>query len=680
MRRFIFTVILLAASSLSAAVFTGKTHPFTVTDLLAMERISEPTVSPDGKWIVFTVQKTDHDANRYRKDLWLIDTDGNNLRRLTTHEENDFNPRFSPDGKTIYFISSRSGSSQIWSIPLDGGEAQQITNLPLDVSNLIVSPTCKHIAYTLDVFADCNSIDCTKQRLEKIKNSKSSGQNYDKLFISHWDTWSDGRRSHLFVQPIDSNKPIDVMAGMDADTPSKPFGGPSEITFTPDGNQIIFTARNVGRSEAWSTNFDLYLAPIDGSKPPQNLTEKNKAWDTTPLFSGDGKTLYYLAMERPGYEADQLKIIQRRWPDGPERILTPDWDRSVDSYCFSKDGKTIYANAENTGQKSLFAIDTSAGLVRIVIEKGSVNSPAAADNRIVYCLDNFRSPAEIFICDSDGKNIRKLTSFNDEKIAAVRTGDFEQFSFKGWNDETVYGHIVRPIDFDLDKKYPVAFLIHGGPQGSFSNNFHYRWNAQIYAAAGYAAVLIDFHGSTGYGQGFCDSIRGDWGGKPLEDLQKGLQAALKKCPWMDSERIGALGGSFGGYMVNWIAGNWPDRFKCLVSHAGNLDERMAYFDTEELWFPEWDHLGTPWENPQSYEKHNPVNFVRKWKTPMLVIHGAKDYRVVDTQGLSVFTALQRLGIESKLLYFPDEGHWILKPNNSILWHNTVLSWLDQWLK
>jgi dipeptidyl aminopeptidase/acylaminoacyl peptidase len=259
-------------------------------------------------------------------------------------------------------------------------------------------------------------------------------------------------------------------------------------------------------------------------------------------------------------------------------------------------------------------------------------------------------------------------------------GEPEQFTFKGWNNETVHGYIVKPVDFDSTKTYPVAFLIHGGPQGSFGNDFHYRWNPQAYAGAGYAAVMVDFHGSTGYGQAFCDSIRGDWGGKPLEDLKKGLAAALKQYPWMDGTRVGALGASYGGYMINWIAGNWPDRFRCLVSHDGNLDERAAYFDTEELWFPEWDHMGTPWDNPSGYEKHNPVNFVKNWKTPMLIVHGGQDFRVVETQGLSGFNALKRRGIPSRFLYFPDENHWVLKPANSILWHETVIAWLDQWLK
>ena len=306
-------------------------------------------------------------------------------------------------------------------------------------------------------------------------------------------------------------------------------------------------------------------------------------------------------------------------------------------------------------------------------------APMMAILIMVIGMNHLRSPVELYSVRPDGTDLRAITRINAATIAAARMGETEQFDFKGWNDETVHAYMVKPVDFDPRKTYPVAFLIHGGPQGSFSNNFHYRWNPQAYAGAGYAAVMVDFHGSTGYGQAFTDSIRGDWGGKPLVDLQKGLAAALERYPWMDGERVCGLGASFGGYMVNWIAGNWPDRFRCLVNHDGNLDERMAYYDTEELWFPERDHLGTPWDNPEAYAKHNPVNHVGKWKTPMLVIHGALDYRVVDVQGMATFTALQRRGIPSKLIYFPDENHWVLKPQNAIFWHEEVLAWLDRWI-
>ncbi len=669
------------------AVSADQTHPFSVHDMLTMDRLSDPQVSPNGEWIVFVLRETDLEANKGRTDLWLVRTDGTGLRRLTSHPEGDSNPRWAPDSKSVWFISTRSDSAQVWRIRVDGGEAQRVTDLPLDVGNLLISPDGKYIAFTMEVFPDCNTIEKTKDKLDEIKQRKASGRIYDRIFVRHWDTWKDGRRSHLFVMPSAGGEPIDVMGprlegtqGMDADTPSKPFGGPEEITFTPDSRSLIFSARDAGRTEPWSTDFDLYFSPVDGSEPPTCLTEENRAWDTNPAFSPDGRTLAYLAMARPGYESDRFRIVLHHWPNGRQRILTENWDRSPSSLCFSADGKTIYTTAANTGQRSLFKIDVNTGDVRTIVKEGRISSPGIVADRIIFALNNLRSPVELYSVKPDGSDIRQITNINSEKIAAARMGNYEQFTFAGWNDEMVYCYVVKPVDFDPAKKYPVAFLIHGGPQGSFGNSFHYRWNPQAYAGAGYAAVMVDFHGSTGYGQAFTDSIRGDWGGKPLEDLQKGLAAALKRYPWMDGERVGALGASFGGYMINWIAGNWPDRFRCLVNHDGNIDERMAYFDTEELWFPEWDHLGTPWDNPVGYEKHNPVNFVKNWKTPMLVIHGALDFRVADTQGLGTFNALQRLGIPSKLLYFPDENHWVLKPHNSILWHETVIGWLDQWLK
>ncbi|MEJ2703261.1 MAG: S9 family peptidase [Sedimentisphaerales bacterium] len=680
LRRFLLSICLFVNLGLGVATGRGQTHPFSVHDMLAMDRLSDPQVSPDGKWIVFVRRVTDFEANKGRTDLWLVGMDGTGLRQFTTNPEADSNPCWAPDGKSIWFISGRSGSSQVWRIRMDGGEAEQVTYEPLDVGNLIVSPDGKRIAFTMDVFPDRDTPGQTKERLDQIEKRKATGRIYDHVFVRHWDVWADGRRSHLFVMPVPGGEAVDVMRGMDADTPSKPFGGPEEITFTPDGESVIFTTRNAGATEPWSTNFDLYLTPGDGAEPPKNLTEKNKAWDTNPVFSPDGKTLAYLAMARPGYESDRFRIVLRRWPGVRDRILTEDWDRSPSSLCFSADGRTIYAIAGNLGQRSLFAVDVQTGTVRTVVKEGTIRSPGVTADRVIYGMDNMRSPVEFYSVKPDGTNVRQITHVNSEKVSAARTGEYEQFTFPGWHDETVYCYVVKPADFDPGRKYPVAFLIHGGPQGSFGNTFHYRWNPQAYAGAGYAVVMVDFHGSTGYGQAFCDSIRGDWGGKPLVDLQKGLAAALKRYSWMDGSKVGALGASFGGYMINWIEGNWPDRFLCLVNHDGNLDELMAYYDTDELWFPEWDHEGTPWSNPEGYEKQNPVNFVKNWKTPMLVIHGGQDFRVADTQGLGTFNALQRRGIPSKLLYFPDESHWVQKPANSILWHETVISWLDQWLK
>jgi dipeptidyl aminopeptidase/acylaminoacyl peptidase len=681
MRRFTAVLafgLLLLEAPVSRAAETA--HPFTVHDLLAMDRIGSPKASPDGKRVVFVVRVTDLDANKGRNDLWLVDADGADLRRLTSHPSGDTDPFWHPDGRTVYFLSGRTESQQVWKIAADGGEAGPVTALPLDVNAFRISPDGKSLLLAVDVFPGLSIAD-TKKRLDEDAAKKASGRIYESLFVRHWDTWGDGRRTHLFVMPIDGKgEAVDIMPALDADCPTKPFGGIEDAVFTPDSRSVVFSARDAGREEAWSTNFDLFLAPADGSKPPVSITAANRAWDASPVFSPDGRTLARLAMSRPGFEADRFRLVLKAWPDGPERVLTEAWDRSPSEIFWSADGKTVFAAADHLGQHALFAVDSKTGAVKPVVKEGTVRSPQVCGGRLLYGLDHLKSPTELFTAGPDGRNAIKITDINRDKVAAAALGEPEQFSFAGWNGEKVYGYIVRPANFDPAKKYPVAFLIHGGPQGMFGNDFHYRWNPQTYAGAGYAAVMVDFHGSTGYGQAFTDAIRGDWGGKPLEDLQKGLKAALDANPWMDATRVGALGASYGGYMINWIAGAWPDRFRCLVSHDGNLDEKAAYFDTEELWFPEWEHGGTPWTNPEGYERHNPANLVKNWKTPMLVVHGGRDFRVVETQGLSSFTALQRLGIPSKLLYFPDENHWVLKPANSILWHETVLGWLDRWLK
>jgi dipeptidyl aminopeptidase/acylaminoacyl peptidase len=675
-----FVLLLLVVQRFADAAGPAESHPFTAHDLWAMERISDPQASPDGKRVVFTDRVTDFEKNKGVNDLWLVNVDGSGLRRLTAHPAGSHSPRWSAGGASIYFLSTRSESSQVWKIPVDGGEAQQVTDLPLDVNGFLLSPDGTHLLLAIEVFPDCVTLKATKERLDEIEKRKATGRIYEKLFIRHWDTWKDGRRSHLFAMPVAGGEPVDLMKGLEADVPSKPFGGMEEATFTPDGKTVVLSARDVGREEAWSTQFDLYEVRVDGSAPPRCLTEGNKATLTQPVFSPDGKTLAYLATKRPGYEADRLRIVVRPWPDGQARVLTEDWDRSAAGIAWSRDGRTIYTHADNLGQHSLFAVDVASGEVQTLVKEGKVFSPVAAGELVVFGRNHHRSPVELYTVRPDGGDLRQITQINADRLAKLRIGESEQFTFLGWNDEEVYCYVVKPADFDSSKKYPVAFLIHGGPEGSFGSDFHYRWNPQVYAGAGYAVVMVDFHGSTGYGQAFTDSINGHWGDRPLEDLQKGLAAALERYPWLDGGRVAALGASYGGYMVNWIAGNWPDRFRCLVNHDGNLCERTAYYDTEELWFPEWEHGGPEWENRDGYERHNPINCVKNWKTPMLVIHSAKDYRVVDSQGISTFTALQRRGIPSKLLHFPDENHWVLKPANSILWHETVLGWLDQWTK
>jgi dipeptidyl aminopeptidase/acylaminoacyl peptidase len=676
--RVMFLTLVVSVCLLPFAVAIAReTHPFDVRDLVAFDRLSEPRVSPDGRSVAFTMSSLDLEANRRRSHLWLTGLDGSGLKRLTAGEGSDTAAAWAPDGKAIYFLSTRGGSSQVWRLPLDGGEARPITALPLDVSCFNLSPDGSKLAVAMDVFPGTTPTE-TKRRLDETAARKASGKIYDQLFIRHWDEWRDGRRSHVFVLPASGGDAIDVMKAMDADSPTKPFGGSEEFTFTPDGTAIVFTAKNVGREEAWSTNADLFVAPADGAAAPRNITSSNPAWDGAPVFSPNGKSLAWLAQRRAGYESDRFRIMVQAWPDGAVREIAPSWDRWPEGLAWAPDGKTIFCAADDRGNHPAFAIDVATGTARDLSGPGKAASPQAAGDRVVFLRESMEFPAELFVSGADGKRLTRITHVNDERLASVRVGALEEFTFKGAGGDTVHGWVVKPADFDPSKKYPVAFLIHGGPQGSWDNDFHYRWNPQAYAGRGYAAVMVDFHGSTGYGQPFIDAINGDWGGKPLEDLKKGLEAALQKNPWMDAGNVCALGASYGGWMINWIAGNWPDRFKCLVAHDGNLDERFAYYSTEELWFPEWEHGGTPWANPAGYEKQNPVNFVKNWKTPILVVHGGKDFRVVATSGIGTFTAAQRLGIPSKLLYFPDENHWVLKPQNSILWHDTVLDWLDRW--
>jgi dipeptidyl aminopeptidase/acylaminoacyl peptidase len=534
----------------------------------------------------------------------------------------------------------------------------------------------------MEVLPDCD-LQCTHDRMDAKEKQKNTGRVYDRIFVRHWDTWSDGTRSHLFVATVGGDgkagAPVDVSKALDADVPSKPFGGDEEYTFTRDGNALVFTARVAGKSEPWSTNFDLYQVPADGSAAPKNLTADNPAWDTQPVFLASGD-MAYLAQRRPGFESDRFHVMLRDARSGMTRELAQSWDRSVARLGVTADGKKLLATADDLGQEALFTIDVPSGTPRKIVETGMVTDYSATRDSVFYALASLGGPADAYMSRLTGGAARRLTSVNQEVLGQRAMSEYEQFSFKGWNGETVYGYVMKPYGFSAGQRYPVVMIIHGGPQVAFGNAWSYRWNPQAWAGRGYGIVFIDFHGSPGYGQAFTDSISHDWGGKPLEDLQKGLAAALEKYSWLDGSKACAAGASYGGFMINWIAGNWPDRFQCRVNHDGLFDHRSMYYSTEELWFPEWEHGGPYYENPQGHEQFNPANFVAKWQTPMLVIHSEQDFRVPLEQGIATFTALQRRGIESRLLTFPDENHWVLKPANSLQWHQVVFDWLDAHLK
>ncbi|HEU0307520.1 MAG TPA: S9 family peptidase [Lysobacter sp.] len=675
-------LVAAALPSFDAAAARG----FEARDLATLDRVSAPTLSPNGRTLVFAKRVVDFAANKSSTSLWIEDLfarDAALPKRLTPAGWNVNSPAFSNDGNTVYFLSSKSGSMQLYSIAARGGEPVRLTDFPSDIGSYKFSPDGKRIAFSTEAFVDCGSdLACSPKRVEERSKQKTTGLVFDRMFIRHWDAWNDGRLNRVFVSELGSGKAMSksaTLVGADVigDVPSRPFGDQGEYEWSPDGKQLVLSARKADRQEPWSTNFDLYLVNADGSGSAKNLTASNPAWDTTPVFSADGRTLYYRAMKRPGFEADRFALMQMDLASGQSREIAPRWDVSADGITLSEDGATIYTTAQELGQHPLFAVSISNGEVSQIAGDGSVSAFDLAGQTLAITRNSLKSGDQVFVAAADGGHERAITPSAGEMLADVRFGDYEQFKFVGWNNETVHGYVVKPWNYQEGRKYPVAFLIHGGPQGSFANGWSYRWNPQTYAGQGYAVVMIDFHGSTGYGQKFTDAISQHWGDRPLEDLQKGWAAAQQKYAFLDGDKACALGASYGGFMVNWMAGNWNEPWKCFVSHDGVFENNAMGYATEELWFTEWENGGTPYENPKAYQKFNPANHVDKFRVPMLVIHGQQDFRIPAEQGIALFSALQRKGVESKFLYFPDENHWVLKPQNSVQWHDTVNGWLKQ---
>ena len=674
-------VLALGFAGLSLPLQAAQSTPFNVQQLVNLNKLHSAAVSADGSTLVYGLKTKDKDG-KSQSDLFLLDLTNPKAvaKQITSAQGTEHDVAFSADGSAIYFLANRNDSTQLFKLPLNGGEAIQITQLPLDIEGYKLSADGKQVVMSLRVFPECADLACSKDKFSKEAERKSTGREYKQLMVRHWDTWFDHARSHLFVGSLTGETlttAVDVTQGLDTETPPKPFSGMEEVTFTPDGKHIVYSAKAPSNDQAWTTNYDIWQVPVVGGKAV-NLTEDNKAWDAQPTFSSDGRYMAYLAMKKPGFEADRYGIMLRDMVTGQVREVAPLWDRSPSSITFGQDDKTLYVTAQDVGQVTLFEVNTQFGDVRTIYNDGSNSLVAVANDKLIFDHKSLIEPGDLYSINLDGQGLTRLTEANKEKLSEIKFGDFQQFSFKGWNNEEVYGYWIKPSNYQEGKKYPVAYLVHGGPQGSFGNSFSGRWNAQLWAGAGYGVVMVDFHGSTGYGQAFTDSISQDWGGKPLEDLQKGLAAVGKQQKWLDTENACALGGSYGGYMMNWIQGNWNDGFKCLVNHAGLFDMRSMYHVTEELWFPEYEFGGSYSDNKALYEKFNPVNYVENWKTPMLVIHGEKDFRVPYGQGLAAFSYMQRKGIPSELLIYPDENHWILNPDNLEQWYANVLGWMDRW--
>ena len=680
---------LLAASLAALALASASAataRPITATDLATLRRLGAPAVSPDGRWAVYQLRETDLEGNRGRTDLWLLDLSRANaepVRLASASEHNEHDPRFSADGRFVYFLSNASGSDQLWRVALPDGATERVTDFATDLAGYLLAPSGDQIAVWADRNLACADLNCAN--VPAADAGRGSGRVYDETFVRHWDAWVEpGVRSRIFTLPLVDGRPqgagTPVAGSLVGDSPSKPFGGAEEVAWSPDGRTLYFTLREGGPAEPRSTNLDIFAVAADGSSPPTNLTDGNDATDTMPAVSPDGRWLAYAAMARPGYEADRQVVRLRDLRSGETRDLTADWDRSVGSIAWAPDGRSLYVTAGDVLDTPLFRIDVRSGRVTRLTQLGTVgNVTPAGDGSILYTLNSLEAPDDLYRLDRRGE-WRRLTEVNADRLAGLDRPSIHRFSFAGANGDTVWGQIVKPAG--AEGRLPVAFLIHGGPQGSFGNAWSYRWNPWVFSAPGFAAVTVDFHGSTGYGQAFTDAINRDWGGAPLEDLRLGLAAAGREDAQLDTGNACALGGSYGGYMVNWIAGAWPDGFDCLVSHSGVFDLRAMAYETEELWFTEWEFGGPYFESAAAevMERHNPVRLVDRWRTPMLVIHGERDFRIPYSQSLGVFNALQRRGIPSRLLVYPDENHWILKPQNSIQWYREVHDWLDRWLR
>lgn len=678
---------ILALLALATPLFAAG-RAMTIDDLLAVKTVTDPQVSPDGRWVVYVVSELDRSTDKTNSDLWLVPVAGGEPKRLTTAPGADNHPRWSPDGRTIAFTSDRGSSTQVWLLPIDGGEARPLTKLPIDVSGPLWSPRGDTLVFAAQVYPGKTPEETAAKDKEK-EASKSKARVFDRLMIRHWNAWDEGKRSHLFVADASTGEARDVTPGLDVNTPPAPFGGSNDYAFSPDGKELAFTAEP-RKDPALSTNTDIWIVPVQGGGgEPRNLTESNLAADAQPAFSPDGSRIAYVSQVRPGFESDLWVLNVRKHADWALEYQSAALDRPVLGFAWAGQGSGgghLFAVIDDRGNESIVEIrpaDSEGGPAsKGVRVSGGMNTSvqvAPGQDRLVFLRGDAAHPNEVYTAKADGSSLTALTRHNDPLLSQLDLPAAERFTFAGADGDPVAGWLIRPPGFDPGKKYPVVFLIHGGPQGAWHDEWHNRWNYALFAAPGYALVAINPRGSTGYGQKFTDQISQDWTGRVYDDLMLGLDHALRDFPFLDASRMAAAGGSYGGFMVNWIAGH-SDRFRALISHAGVFDLTSKYGTTEELWFPEWEFGGTPWEKPEHYRERSPSAFVAHFKTPTLVIHGALDFRVPDAQGLGMFTALQRRGIPSRYLFFPDEGHWIQKPANRIVWWREVTDWLARYLK
>jgi dipeptidyl aminopeptidase/acylaminoacyl peptidase len=694
-RRCIVFLILLS----SFAVAQSK-RAFTFDDMMKLKRVAEPYISPDGKWAAFSVTDVSLEENKKTNHIWIVPVAGGDARQLTNGKGED-GVRFSPDGKQVLYISSADGSSQVWAQSFESangtltGDPHKLTTISTEASAALWSPDGKSILFVSGVYPDCKDEACNKARDDERSKSKVKAQVFTHLLYRHWNAYGDGKRSHLFLQPVEGGTAVDLTPG-DHDVPPFSLGGQDQYAFSPDSKEIAY-ASNLDEVEATSTNTDIFVVPVSGGTAKKISTSPGA--DSTPLYSPDGKYIAFRSQARGGYESDRFRLMLYDRASGNTAELTPKFDRWVNTVVWSPDSKGLYFTSEDKGEAPIYYVDLKGGpkLVMRGFNDGLAFTPDG--KTMVFDRMSVRFPNEIYaaafagekpvpctapasmgtVCNAPRFDEKPLTHINAAVLDQVAMQPIEPFWFTGAENAKVQGFVVKPPDFDAKKKYPVKFLIHGGPQGAWGDDWSYRWNPELFAANGYVVIMVNPRGSTGYGQQFIDDINGDWGGRAYQDLMSGLDYAEKNFAYVDKNRECALGASYGGYMANWLEGN-TTRFKCIVSHDGMFNTVSAFGTTEELWFNTWEFKGTPWTNPETYRKWSPNLKVENFKTPMLVVHGQLDYRLDVSEGFQLFTSLQMMKVPSKMLYFPDEGHWVLKPQNSQLWWKTVTDWVEQWTK
>ncbi len=676
MKRFVVlvSVLLLALSSIA----TAQNRTYTIEDLQKVRRVGDPQISPDGKRVAFSIGDVNFDANRVVTQIYVVSTEGGEIKQLTTGERSSSSPRWSPDGKKIAYTSGR----QVWVMDSDGDNKDQVTKISTGAAAPVWSPDGNWIAFTSDVYPNCSDDECNKKKDEQAENSKVKAHIASRLLYKHWDEWRDVKRTHVFVVSSKGGNARELTPG-DFDSPPYAAATGVDYAFAPDSGEIAYL-RNPDKVEAISTNSDIYVMSLSGGAA-KNITAGNGGYDAGPVYTRDGKFIIYRSQATPGFEADRWRLMAYNRSTGVTTELTKGFDQQVEELALSPDGNYIYFTAGDRGKAPIFRVPLGGGVPqKMVANVFATSLRISPDGRkLVFAASSMSSPAEVYTANVDGSGVAALTSVNAQLMNRANLKTAEEVEWTGAVGKKIHGFIVKPTNFDPGRKYPLVVLIHGGPQSAWNDNWGYRWNPQVFANAGYVVFAPNPRGSTGYGQQFVNEISGDWGGKVYVDIMNGVADVLRRNSFIDKNRVGAAGASYGGYMVNWILGHNNDprtRFKVLVSHDGVYNLESMYGATEELWFPDWEFKGTPWTNPAMYSRWSPHKFVQNFNTPILIIHGELDYRVPIGEGMQLFTAVQRKGIDSKILIFPDEGHWVLKPQNSQLWFHTVLGWLDKYLQ